>query len=192
MVRQSFADLCRLSGRLLENVAFVRVNENQIDIGTVIEFLSAEFAHPENAKLRLLPAFAGVEVIRLAEPLGELFPADSIHGFQADVGYAGDFACDFCDVAETGEVARGDAEHFTLLKEAQLHEGCCEIARFDQRLQPRVHFAAQTLFLPGVPEQFGVQRLSEPSRMFEQQFVERLRTAKQRGENPRLFRRSFS
>src|SRR5213078_136720 len=100
--------------RLFEDVAFVGVNENQIDIGTVIQFLPAQFTHAENAEFGRLAAFVDLEVIRPAETFGELAPAYLINGVEADIRHGGNFARDFRDVGQAREIARGDAEHFPL------------------------------------------------------------------------------
>ena len=104
-------------------MAFLGVNEHQIDIGTVIEFLPAQFAQAQNAEFRRPPALVGVAVIGLAETLAELLSAHAVNGVQANVGHAGDFPGDFGGAAQTGQVPRRDAQHFPLLELAQLREG---------------------------------------------------------------------
>ncbi len=61
-------------------------------------------------------------MIRPAEALSELRLAKLPDGVQADIGDVGKFPGDFRHVGETGEVARGDAEHFALFELPQLLE----------------------------------------------------------------------
>src|SRR5439155_4319650 len=121
-----------------------------INVGTVIELLPAEFAHPENAKFRRLPAPLAIEMIGLAEALGELAAADLIHGVQTDVGHVRNLARDFGGVAEAGQVTRRDAEHFPLFEQAESGQGGRVVARMEQWPQPAIDFATQPLFLARV------------------------------------------
>ena len=59
-------------------------------------------------------------MIRLAEALDELLPANSQHGAEADVGDIGNFADDLWRLTQPSEVTDSDTEHFALPEGAEL------------------------------------------------------------------------
>ena len=191
VVRQAFAALLRPGRRLFEGMAFLGVNEYQIDIGTVVQFLPAQFAQPQHAKFRRLPPFVGIQVPGLAEALGELPATDPVHGLEADIGHAGNLLRQSRRVAQPAQVSRRDAEHFALFELAQLRQGCRVIARLQHWTQPGIDLPTKALFLARMAERLGVECQPEPIGMFEEQFAQRLRSAEQRRQDARLLRRGL-
>ena len=82
-------------GALLEHVAFLSVNEEHINIGTVIQFLPAQFAHAEKATCGRLPTIGRVPVPGLAKAFRQPLMTDAPHPIQANVGHIGNLTDDF-------------------------------------------------------------------------------------------------
>ena len=57
--------------------------------------------------------------------------------------------------------------------------------------EPAIDFATQPLFLARVPKQFGIERLRQPIGVLQQQLTEGLRSAEERRQDARLFRRGL-
>ena len=93
----------------------------------------------------------------LAVTTHELPVADLPHGVQADVGHVGNLLQDLRQLAEPGEVPPGDAQHLALLELVQTRQRSAIVGCGQERLQPLVHFVAQTLFAPGELERFRLQ-----------------------------------
>jgi len=109
-------------GRFIEEVAFFGVDEEEVDVRAIVEFLAAEFSHAEDAEGRGEPLTVGRLVVGASEPAAEIVGEDALGGFDADVGQVGDFAQDVGQWAEAGEVAEGDAEGLALFKTAEMGE----------------------------------------------------------------------
>ena len=90
------------AGRLLEDAAFLAIDEEHIHIRAVIEFLSAELAHAQHAAGGRLPVPVGILVPGLAVTPGELPVADLPDRVQADIGHVGDLLDDLRQLARAG------------------------------------------------------------------------------------------
>ena len=124
---------------------------------------------------------------RLAKPPDELRPANPPHGVQARVGQVRNFAGDFNHVAEAGEVARGDAQHFALFEAAQSGQRAGIIARLQFRFQPAFDLASNALGAAWKLKLIDVEH-GQPAGIRDQQIAERLvnrSTAQPRHESGR-------
>ena len=154
--------------RFLEHFTFVVIDKHQVHVRTVIEFLPAEFAETEHGESRRLPAAIGVLMKRPAKPRRELQPDDLENRFQANIGDIGKFAGDFHDIAQAGQVARGDAEQLALLEPAQFGQSSGIILRFQRRPQQPSQFLLKTLRTAGKFKALDIKQW-EPIRMGQQQ-----------------------
>ena len=102
MIAQAFAGLLGFARRRFENVTFIAIDEDHVDVGAVVEFLATEFAEADSAKSRRLPTLVRIEMIGRAETLCQLLRADLVNGFQTNIGEVGQFEGDVHGVADTG------------------------------------------------------------------------------------------
>ena len=113
-----------LARPFLVDAAFLRVDEQDIDVRTVVEFLAAKLAHAENTELGLPPKPGGILLEWTAKAGVELIEAKLEHGSQGDLCHIGNFQDNFRGRGQAGEVARGDAHHLALLELPQLRQRC--------------------------------------------------------------------
>ena len=170
-----------LRGRFLENLAFVVIDKHQIHVRVVIEFLPTELAETEHANGGRLPAAVGILMERPAKPPGELQADNLENRLQANIGDIGKFAGDFHDVAQAGQIARGNPKQFTLLEPAHFGQGGGVILRFQRRAKQPSQFLLKTLRAARKFKAFGVEQ-RQPVGMRQQQVAKGLRTAGQRNE----------
>ena len=186
MAGQALAAVFARTRRRFENVPLLAVNKHDVHVGTVIQFLSAQLAQAENAKLRGLPASVGSQMKRPAQAAVEGWQAKAQDGVQADVGHVGNLAGDGQRAVQAGQVARGDAQHFALFEFAQFGEGGFGFLAGQAGFEPLPDLVAQALLAPGMEQRARLQQRPEPIGMRRQQLTRHLRTGEQRNKNARL------
>jgi hypothetical protein len=112
----------------------------------------------------------------LAKPPCKLPPNDAQDGLKANIGDVGEFARDFDNVAQVGEVARGDAEHFPLFEATQFGQSASVIVLSQSRLKQTVNLTAKTMRTARMLKSLEVEQW-QPIRMCEKQIAECLRAA---------------
>ena len=177
MIRRAVVLRGARARRLLEHLPFLAIDENDIDVGTVIKLLSPEFAQTNDRKPGGLPPLARILMVRLAEAFGQWPIAELQHAGQTNIRDVGNLPCDVRRAAQARQIARADPQHLALFKLPEACQGGGVIARQDGRLQPRIHFAAQPLFAARVAQVVWPQR-GHPVGMLHQQRAQSGRTAK--------------
>src|SRR5207247_354672 len=102
--------------RLLEETAFLAVNEQHIHVGAVIEFLAAELAHAQHTELGALPPPALIRMIRLAEATRKIGVTKLQDHSQANICNIRNLVSDLGDVGQPSEITGRDPHHFPLFK----------------------------------------------------------------------------
>src|SRR6185503_12958716 len=170
-------------------MALLAINENEINIGAVVQFLPAQFPQPDHCKMGHLPVARGVLVKRLAKTCHGALPAKLKHRAQTHVGHVGNLPRDFRGISKASKVPRGDAQHLPLLKLTEL----CE--RIDMSLcglfEPGAYFRPQPLFPSRMPQIFHCEHRREPFRMNKEQLAHCWRTAEHSREDARLLDREL-
>ncbi len=170
-----------------EVTAFLALKENDVHVGTVVEFLAAEFAEAEDAEFGGQPATVGGGMEGLTQAAREGLEAKAEDGVEAGIGDVGDFAGDFEGGAEAGEVAGGDAEHFALFELAEFGERGLQVVAVEGGFEPALDFAAEALLSAGMVKEARFQQRGEPFGMGGEQVSGHLGAGKEGGEDAGLF-----
>jgi hypothetical protein len=171
IISHSFSASRRFPRRLLEKVTFFTVNEQQIYIGAVVQLLASQLAHAENGKFSFSPGAFSVQVIGLAQTLGELLAGEVKYSRQAQIGDVGDFKGDLGDIGQAREVARSDPQHLALLEFADLGHRTGIIKRLEFGAEQSPQISLEALFLPLMLKLLSHEAGRQPIRVCQQQFT---------------------
>ena len=161
-------------------MAFLGVEEHQVHVGAVVEFLSAELAEAEHREPGGQPRAIGVLVPGLAEAIDQRLAAELERGVEAEIGEVGDLPGDRGGIPEAGEVARGDAQHLALLEFPEPGERARVIARGERGWQPGIQLPPELRFRTRSRELSGPQHALHPLGVAGQQLPEVNRTGEHR------------
>src|SRR2546423_10156368 len=110
-------------GRLLfENASFLAIDKDHVHVRTIVQLLPAKFAQANDREFDKLPVVAGILMPRLAKAFDERLAAKLENRVQANIGDIGNLTNDLSRLSQAPQVPGGNAQHFSLLKKAQLGE----------------------------------------------------------------------
>lgn len=148
---------------------FLGIDEQEIDIGTIIQFLTAEFAEAEDAEGGAVPGAIGLLMPGFAEALHEGEADQFQDAVEEHLGGVGEFQDQVGEGGEAVEVAQTDAQQFMLAEEMEGIEGGVGIAGLSSMGEEGGQGTFQFLATGEVEERLLVQAEIQPLGVLAQQ-----------------------